>query len=241
MAHKAQLDFIQAVSKALPEFFKGTRVLEVGSLDINGSVRQFFERCDYTGIDIGPGPGVDQVCLGHEYSAPDGSLDLALSCECLEHNPYWQETVSNMIRLVRPGGLVILTCATTGRLEHGTARTSPTDSPLTTDKGWNYYRNLAPRDFKGGLSGLTHIQCWQLWDSFDFLLIGIREGDTPKNWAGAVEQISAAVERSRGRNDGVRRLVARWGGDAAFDALRRIAQFSWRLGKLFHPITEQRH
>jgi len=36
-----------------------------------------------------------------------------------------------------------MTCATTGRQEHGTRRTSPTDSPHTTD----FYRNLTDDDF----------------------------------------------------------------------------------------------
>jgi hypothetical protein len=40
-----------------------------------------------------------------------------------------------------------MTCATVGRAEHGTARTSPADSPLTIGKGWNYYRNLTMEDF----------------------------------------------------------------------------------------------
>ena len=50
-----------------------------------------------------------------------------------------------MIRLCKPGGLVVMTCATTGRPEHGTRRTSPNDSPLTLD--WDYYKNLTEKDF----------------------------------------------------------------------------------------------
>jgi len=40
-----------------------------------------------------------------------------------------------------------MTCATTGREEHGTERTTPKDSPLTIAKGWNYYKNLTVDDF----------------------------------------------------------------------------------------------
>jgi hypothetical protein len=35
--------------------------------------------------------------------------------------------------VLRPGGVLILTCATTGRHEHGTTRTSPAMSPSTND------------------------------------------------------------------------------------------------------------
>src|SRR5690606_19424692 len=106
-------------------FFRGTRVLEVGSLDLNGSVRSNFSGCDYLGIDVAAGPGVDLVCQGQDYDAPDGSFDVVTSCEAMEHNPYWRETFANMLRLCRPGGLILMTCATTGRGEHGTTRKHP--------------------------------------------------------------------------------------------------------------------
>lgn len=149
MAHREQQEFIQAVKNTFPAAFKGHRVLEIGALDINGSVRSFFEGGTYVGIDVGAGPGVDVVCEGQDYDAPDASFDVVISCECMEHNPYWAETWNNMIRLCRKGGLVVMTCATTGRPEHGTTRTTPHDSPLTVGKGWDYYRNLVEADFVG--------------------------------------------------------------------------------------------
>jgi len=53
-----------------------------------------------------------------------------------------------MHRMTKSNGLVIMSCATTGRAEHGTTRTSPQDSPLTTTKGWEYYKNLTEEDFR---------------------------------------------------------------------------------------------
>lgn len=122
-------------------------MLEIGSLDINGTIRSAFDHCDYTGIDVAAGKGVDVVCEGQSYDAPDGSFDTVISCECLEHNRHWKGTFQNMIRLCKPDGLIVMSCATLGRSEHGTARSDPDASPLTVDKGWNYYRNLTPRDF----------------------------------------------------------------------------------------------
>ena len=52
MAHAAQFEFIESIREVFPAYFDGKRVLEIGSLDINGSVRQFFHGCDYTGIDV---------------------------------------------------------------------------------------------------------------------------------------------------------------------------------------------
>jgi len=145
MSHTAQREFITEVKTHFPQFFTKKRVLEVGSLNINGTLRDFFSKCDYTGIDVGEGEGVDIVCEGQKYEGPDNSFDVCASAECFEHNPYWIATFSNMIRLCKPGGLVVMTCATTGRSEHGTRRTSPNDSPLTLN--WDYYKNLTEKDF----------------------------------------------------------------------------------------------
>ncbi len=148
MSHPQQMAYIQSLRQRFPVAFTGKKVLEVGSLNINGSVRSFFLACDYTGIDVGAGKDVDIVCEGQKYDAPDNSFDTTISCECFEHNPYWAETFANMIRMTKPGGLVIFTCATTGRREHGTTRTTPQDSPLTVGLQWDYYRNLTAADFK---------------------------------------------------------------------------------------------
>jgi len=143
MAHQQQFDFVKAVSRVYPDNFKNAKVLEVGSLDINGSVRQFFTDCDYIGIDLGEGKGVDVVCEGQKYDAPADSFDTVISCECFEHNPEWVYTFANMWRMTKPSGLIVMSCATTGRAEHGTKRTSPNDAPFCND----YYKNLTEQDF----------------------------------------------------------------------------------------------
>lgn len=148
MAHLQQMQFVSNLHLKLPQFFSNTKVLEVGSLDINGSVRHFFQDCDYTGIDLEEGPGVDIVCQGQEFQDEPQSFDVVCSLECFEHNPYWLETFVNMVNHCRPGGLVFFTCATIGRPEHGTSRTTPQDSPFTVNAGWDYYRNLTEQDFR---------------------------------------------------------------------------------------------
>lgn len=147
MAHTEQREFVRDLKNKYPTFFRNQVVLDIGSLDINGSVKDHFINCDYTGIDVGPGKNVDIVCEGQNYDAPDSSYDVVCSLECFEHNPYWHETFLNMIRLCKSDGLVFFTCATTGRKEHGTSSSLPQDSPLTLDIGWNYYKNLTEEDF----------------------------------------------------------------------------------------------
>ena len=141
MSHQSQLDFVASLKLKYPEYFYGKKVLEIGSLDINGSIRQFFTDCDYVGVDIGPGAGVDVVARGEDLVYPSSYFDVVASCECFEHNPEWLKTFENMVRMAR--GLVFFTCATIGRPEHGTTRTSPADAPYCGD----YYRNLVAEDF----------------------------------------------------------------------------------------------
>ena len=179
MAHAEQFEFVSMLKAAFPDWFSAVRVLEIGSLDINGSIRQFFDGGLYTGLDVAPGRGVDIVCPGQDFDAPADSFDTVISCEAMEHNPHWKATMLNMIRMCRPGGLVVMTCATTGRWEHGTTRTSPADSPLTVGLGWEYYLNLAEKDLRAALpldDEFALVAFFDNWSSRDIYMIGFKRG-----------------------------------------------------------------
>lgn len=148
MAHPEQREFFLSVREKFPEYFNGVSVIEIGSLDINGSVRDFYNSLKYIGVDLDEGPGVDLVAQGQEVDFADNSFDVAVSAECFEHNPFWVETFLNMYRMASK--FVIFTCATEGRPEHGTTRTNPADSPFTIN--WDYYKNLTAKDFKNAFS-----------------------------------------------------------------------------------------
>lgn len=151
MAHFQQLQFVAMLARHMAARWDDRDVLEIGAADVNGSIRPCFPGARYTGVDLAPGPGVDVVASGHDLALPDHGVDLAISCECFEHNPQWRETFINMHRMTRRGGIVAMTCASRGRLEHGTARTTPQESPGTTAVGWDYYRNLTRADFERAL------------------------------------------------------------------------------------------
>lgn len=148
MAHQEQKDFCTKIKNLYPTFFVDKKVLDVGSLDINGNNRYLFENCSYCGIDIGEGNNVDVVCLAHEFSDPDLSYDMIISTECFEHDCFYDKTIKNIIRLLNNGGLFLFTCATTGRAEHGTISTSPQDAPLLYGEWSNYYKNLTEQDIR---------------------------------------------------------------------------------------------
>lgn len=180
MSHLDNDLFVKCVSQSLPYFFEGVKVLEVGSLDINGSIKKFFNNCNYIGIDVAEGEGVDVVCQAQNYNAPDSSFDVIISCEMMEHNPYWVETFSNMIRLCKPGGLIIMSCATRGRAEHGTQRSSPESSPLSVGIGWDYYKNLCESDFNENFNlkqEFAFSQFFINYNHYDLYFFGIKKGN----------------------------------------------------------------
>ena len=144
MAHPEQRDFFTRLQADYPEMFVDVSVLEIGSLNINGTIRDFFDAREYVGVDVAPGAGVDVVAEGQNLTYADRSFDVTVSAECFEHNPFWLETFENMVRMSRRW--VVFTCASEGRPEHGTTRTTPQDSPFTL--GWDYYRNLTEDDFR---------------------------------------------------------------------------------------------
>lgn len=158
MAHREQREWCELVKYAHDEFFVGTSVLDIGSLDINGNNRYLFEQCNYTGIDIGDGPNVDVVCSGHLFESDD-LFDVVISTECFEHDEHWEQTLKNVINnLLKDGGLFLFSCAAPGRPEHGTKRTSPKDSPFTND----YYRNLSEADIRSVLD------CDEIFSNYKF-------------------------------------------------------------------------
>lgn len=93
--------------RTYPDAFVGKRVLEVGSYNINGTIRDFFTGCDYTGVDFRPGPLVDVVCLAHDMDFPE-PFDVVVSGQMLEHDPYWDRSINKMIDLLKPDGLLFL-------------------------------------------------------------------------------------------------------------------------------------
>lgn len=175
MAHLEQSIFCTKVRSLFPFYFFRKNILDIGSMDINGCNRPLFWFCRYTGLDIGPGKNVDLICHGHLWMARDASYDMIISTECGEHDKYWSQTITNAIRMLKPGGLMIYTCATDGRYEHGTRRTDTGSSPFTTD----YYRNLNEADLRS-IPGFN--ETWELCrfqvdnNHHDLLFYGIKKG-----------------------------------------------------------------
>ena len=108
----------QWVKKAKKDFIKSPgMVLDVGSLDINGSVREFFlDAKEYVGIDMMAGNGVDKVMEAHDILQvwKKETFDTVLCLEMLEHDSEFWITVDNIRNVVKKGGLLVVTTPTFG-------------------------------------------------------------------------------------------------------------------------------
>lgn len=111
-------------------------VLEIGSLDINGSVRPIFKpfQASYTGIDMQEGPGVDLVVDAAKFINFE-SYDVIVCAEVFEHTPYWPQILQNSYNNLRPGGVFIATMAGEGRHPHSAIDENPI-------RDWEHYSNI---------------------------------------------------------------------------------------------------
>lgn len=125
------------------------RVVEIGSRDVNGSVRPIFAGHEYTGVDRASGPGVDVVGDGATFGEA-GAYDLGLCCETLEHAANAADIVANLCRIVRPGGLLIVTCATDPRAPHSGVDGGPL-------RDGEHYANVPPACLLHWLDGCVYL------------------------------------------------------------------------------------
>jgi SAM-dependent methyltransferase len=91
--------------------------LELGSLNVNGSVRPLFTG-PYIGIDMQAGQGVDRVMSASALDYTDASFDVVVSTEMLEHDPAPWLTLAQAGRVLRTGGHLLLTMRGNGFAEH---------------------------------------------------------------------------------------------------------------------------
>lgn len=93
-------------------------ILEIGSSDVNGSLRDVAPaQSRYVGIDFEAGAGVDIVTTaGAPLSVEDASFDFALASSVFEHDPAFWNSFVEMVRKVRPGGIVYINVPSNGAI-----------------------------------------------------------------------------------------------------------------------------
>jgi SAM-dependent methyltransferase len=115
------------------------RVLEVGSRNVNGSVRPLFDGvASYTGVDFIEGPGVDLVLDAHRLTSAFAreSFDVVVSTEMLEHDSEFWTSMTMMGEVLKPGGLLLITARGNGFWVHGYPQDYYRFLPLEVTEDW---------------------------------------------------------------------------------------------------------
>lgn len=107
----------------------GKKIVDIGAQDVNGSMRLVAPYGnEYVGIDMERGKGVDVVTYD-PYVIPleDQSVDVVVSSSCFEHVDMFWVLYLEMLRVLRPDGLLYV-CAPS----NGWVHQYPVDS-------WRFY------------------------------------------------------------------------------------------------------
>jgi predicted methyltransferase len=129
--HKEAHDFIAAHGTT-----NALTVVEFGSRNINGGVRDVFPNARYIGIDIEAGDGVDEVGDAASWSTRK-NVDVVVCCEVFEHTDVWYDIVQNAYDVLCDGGVFLVTAANLDRAPH-----SAVDGGPLRDGEW--YENVDP-------------------------------------------------------------------------------------------------
>lgn len=132
----------EAVMRFVAEHCAGhyENVVEVGSRNMNGTARVLIDADDYLGVDRFDGPCVDLVADARDIDYRN--VDLVLCLEVLEHDPAPFALAAHLAGWLRPGGLLVLTCATDPRAPHG--------ADMGPDE---HYGNVDPDGIRDALAG----------------------------------------------------------------------------------------
>ena len=138
--HNSVSEFVKRI--ATRDRITGKRVLEVGSYNVNGSLREMIRNLDpaiYHGIDLFEQEDyVDEIMDASDLLEKFGpaSWDVVLCCEVLEHAEKWEEVIRNIKGVLAPGaclcslpGVLVSPCTVTLSTSGGSRRKISPPSP----------------------------------------------------------------------------------------------------------------
>jgi SAM-dependent methyltransferase len=94
----------------------GATVVDIGAQNVNGSLRDVMPaHLRYIGVDFIEASGVD-VVLEDPYKLPfdDASIDIVVTSSCLEHSEMFWVTFLEILRVLRPQGLLYMNVPSNG-------------------------------------------------------------------------------------------------------------------------------
>lgn len=92
------------------------KILDIGSRNYEGSLKDFAPKgSENVGVDFEAGPGVD-IVLTDPYNFPleNNSFDIVTASSCFEHSEFFWLSFEEMVRVLKPGGLIYLNSPSNG-------------------------------------------------------------------------------------------------------------------------------
>jgi len=115
--HQSSLEHIQRLVVTHLDRNKPLSIIDIGSYDVNGSYKIFFDspNWNYKGIDLTHGPNVDIVMSSpYRLPLPSHSVDVIVSGQAFEHIEFFWLTWQEMTRILKPGGCIFLVAPSRG-------------------------------------------------------------------------------------------------------------------------------
>lgn len=169
MYESSYISMLKFENKYLKPINKKLDILDIGSQDINGSYKPIFKNKNYNyfGADQSEGKNVD-IILDNPYDwkkLKSNSFDVVISGQAFEHIEYFWITMSEVIRVLKNGGICCIIAPSSG-FEH--------KFPLDC---WRIF----PDGFKAiaRMNRLTIMDCY-MFDDFESI------SDTSETWKDSV-------------------------------------------------------
>lgn len=177
--HPEAIHFMKWAKSKFPQnFSEGVRVLDVGGGDVNGNNRYLFDGTVlYESNDVVDAPNVTVVSKTSGLAFQPKYFDTIISTECFEHDPELQASLAKIVELLKDDGVFAFTCASTGRNEHGTRRTSAQDSYGTKagmEEMQDFYHNVTVEDIACLLQVFRRMACFYNSHSKDLYFVGVK-------------------------------------------------------------------
>jgi hypothetical protein len=114
MHHSAYVNAEKFYHKYCVENIENKKILDVGSYDVNGTMKPIFEKGQYIGLDMEEGPNVDVVGVSHNIPFEKDEFDIVISSSCFEHDDMFWISFQEMCRVLKPGGYMYIQAPSNG-------------------------------------------------------------------------------------------------------------------------------
>lgn len=187
--HDTAMDYGgEFVRTYLPEK-PGLTVIDIGAQDFCGSLKGHMRPGDkYIGVDFVGGQNVD-VVMPDPYKLPfdDESVDAVLCSSCFEHSEFFWELFVEMIRVLKPTGLIYLNVPSNGAFHRYPVdcwRFYP-DSGRALER-WARRKGYGP----AMLESFTGVQKGDVWN--DFVAIFVKDEASASLYPNRIQEVIGA-------------------------------------------------